>query len=143
MTEIKKFSFEELSIGQKEKFMIKISNSLIDDFAKISGDTNPLHMDDKYAKLSNFDSRVCHGMLLSSFFSRLIGMYLPGKNALYFSQTLNFQNPCYVDDEIIVEGEIINKSDSKKMIDINTKILHKNGKCLVDGNARVIVRNTN
>jgi acyl dehydratase len=143
MTEIKKFSFEELSIGQKEKFMIKISNSLIDDFAKISGDTNPLHMDDKYAKLSNFDSRVCHGMLLSSFFSRLIGMYLPGKNALYFSQTLNFQNPCYVDDEIIVEGEIINKSDSTKMIDINTKILHKNGKCLVDGNARVIVRNTN
>jgi len=143
MTELKKFSFEELSIGQKENFTMKISKSLIDDFAKISGDTNPLHMDDQYAKVANFDSRVCHGMLLSSFFSRLIGMYLPGKNALYFSQTLNFQNPCYVDDEIIVEGEIINKSNSTKIIDINTKILHKNGKCLVDGNARVIVRNTN
>ena len=143
MSKPNEYSFEELSIGQKETFTIKISKSLLDEFAKISGDTNPLHMDEHYAKLANFDGRVCHGMLLSSFFSKLIGMYLPGKNALYFSQTLNFQNPCYVDDEIIIEGEITEKSNSTRMISIDTKILHKNGKCLVDGNARVIVRNTN
>jgi 3-hydroxybutyryl-CoA dehydratase len=141
MTDLREYSFEELSIGQKEKFTIKISKSMLNEFAKISGDTNPLHMDDHYAKSQNFDSRVCHGMLLASFFSRLVGMYLPGKYALYFSQTLNFQNPCYLDDEITVEGEITEKSNSTRMINILTKILHKNGKCLVDGNAKVIVRN--
>ncbi len=142
MNELKEYSFDELLIGHKENFTLKITESLLNEFAKISGDVNPLHIDDEYAKSVNFESRVCHGMLLSSFFSRLIGMQLPGKNALYFSQTLNFENPCYVDDEIIVEGEIIEKSDSTKIISINTKILNKNGKCLVDGIARVIVRTT-
>jgi len=142
MTDLNEYSFDELSIGQKEKFSMKITNSLLNEFAKISGDENPLHLDENYAKSTNFGRRVCHGMLLASFFSRLIGMYLPGKNALYFSQNLNFQNPCFIDDEIIIEGEITEKINSTNMINISTKIFHKNEKCLVDGNAKVIVRNT-
>jgi len=141
MNELKEYSFDELLIGHKENFTLQITESLVNKFAKISGDMNPLHVDDEYAKSINFESKVCHGMLLSSFFSRLIGMKLPGKNALYFSQTLNFQNPCYVDDEILVEGEIIAKSNSTQIIEISTKIFHKNGLCLVDGIAKVIVKN--
>jgi acyl dehydratase len=67
-------------------------------------------------------------------------MYLPGKNALYFSQSINFQNPAYVDDEIIVEGEVIDKSVSTRTISIKTTIKNQTNKCLLDGIAKVIVR---
>lgn len=143
MIEIKEYTFEELHIGQREEFSLIISESMIDDFSKLSGDVNPLHMNDEYAKSANFEGRLCHGMLLSSLFSRLVGMFLPGKNALYFSQTLNFQNPCYTNDEITVEGTIIDKSESTRIINIETKIFHKNRKCLVDGSAKVIIRKPN
>jgi len=87
-----KYTFKELFVGQKVNFLKKIDEALVKDFAKLSGDFNPLHMNEEYASTTSFGRRVCHGMLLASFFSQLIGMYLPGKNSLYFSQTLNFRN---------------------------------------------------
>ena len=119
------FTLNSIKIGQKKNFSEIITKSLIDDFAKISGDYNPLHMDDEYASNTIFEKRVCHGMLLSSFFSKLIGMYLPGKNALYFSQSLQFKSPCFIDDEIFVEGEVLEKSNSTRIITVKTTI-HKN-----------------
>jgi len=113
---------------------------MVNDFAKLSGDYNPLHVNEEYARKTNFKKRVCHGMLLSSFFSRLIGMYLPGKHALLFSQSLNFVNPCFIDDKIIVEGEIIDKSEGIKMITINTNITNHQKKKIVYGKIRVLIR---
>jgi len=79
-------------------------------------------------------------MLLASFFSRLVGMHLPGKNSLYFSQTLNFRNPCFIGDQVIVGGEIIEKKSNMKLITMKTTIYNQTGKCLIDGLAKVIVR---
>ena len=63
---------EDIEIGQKKSFEVVVTESMVDDFAKLSGDNNPLHMDENYAKSNNFENRVCHGMLLASFFSRLL-----------------------------------------------------------------------
>ena len=134
------YSFDEIKIGLEHHFEISIDEKLEGDFAKISGDFNPLHMDEQYAKKTKFGKRVCHGMLLGSFFSRLVGMYLPGKNALYFSQNLNFVEPCFIGDIVIVKGKIINKSESTKMIKIETTIKNNTGKLLVEGIAQVLVR---
>ena len=134
------YSFNEIKIGLEHHFEISIDEKLEGDFAKISGDFNPLHMDEQYAKETKFGKRVCHGMLLASFFSRLVGMYLPGKNALYFSQNLNFVEPCFIGDIVIVKGKIINKSESTKMIKIETTIKNNTGKLLVEGIAQVLVR---
>ena len=134
------YNFEELFVGQKANFFKKIDSTLVNDFAKISGDFNPLHMSEEYASTTNFGKRVCHGMLLVSFFSQLVGMYLPGKNSLYFSQTLNFRNPCFIDDNITIEGEIIEKKSNMKLITLKTTIHNQDGKCLIDGIAKVIVR---
>ena len=134
------YTFENLFVGQKANFFKKIDSALVNDFAKISGDFNPLHMSDEYASSTNFEKRVCHGMLLASFFSQLVGMYLPGKNSLYFSQTLNFRNPCFVDDNITIEGEIIEKKSNVKLIILKTTIHNQDGKCLIDGIGKVIVR---
>ena len=132
-------TFEDLFVGQKVTFSEKIDESLLIDFAKLSGDFNPLHMDEDYALNTNFEKRVCHGMLLASFFSQLVGMYLPGKNSLYFSQSLNFRNPCFVDDEVTIAGEITEKKSNTKIITIKTTI-SRVVTIIIDGTAKVIVR---
>ena len=137
---LNEYSYDDIFIGQKESFMIKITESMVQTFGNLSGDLNPLHMDTKFAESSSFKKRIVHGMLLSTFFSQLVGMYLPGKNALYFSQTLNFRSPCYIDDEIEVVGEVTEKSDSTKMITVTTSIFNKSKICLIDGVAKIIVR---
>ena len=133
-------SYDDISIGQQESFMIKITESMVEKFSKLSGDLNPLHMDNEFAESSSFKKRIVHGMLLASFFSQLIGMKLPGKNSLYFSQTLNFRSPCYIDDQIEVVGEVIEKSDSTQIITVSTTIFNKSKTCLIDGIAKIIVR---
>ncbi len=132
------YTFNEIEIGLTKQFQITITESMIDDFAKISGDYNPLHMDEKFAKSRDFKNRVCHGMLLGSLFSRLIGMYVPGKYGLYFSQTLNFVNPTIVDDTVTVTGKVISKSESTKIIELKTTIKNSSH-VLVDGKAKVIL----
>ena len=97
-------SFKEMKLGLKKSFEIEITDSLVNSFAELSGDFNPLHTNKDYAISNGFGNKVCHGMLLGSFFSQLIGMYLPGKNALYFSQSMNFINPCLVNQKIIIQG---------------------------------------
>ena len=114
---------------------------MINNFAEFTGDYNELHTNESYASTTSFGKRVCHGMLLASFFSRLVGMSIPGKNALYFSQSINFQSPCFIGDQILVRGEVIEKSGFEHMITIKTTILNQDSKCLIDGIAKVIVQN--
>jgi 3-hydroxybutyryl-CoA dehydratase len=137
---LNELSYNDISIGQQESFIIIITESMVEKFSNLSGDLNPLHMDNEFAESSSFKKRIVHGMLLASFFSQLIGMKLPGKNALYFSQTLNFRSPCYIDDEIEIIGEVIEKSDSTKIITVSTSIFNKSKTCLIDGIAKIIVK---
>ena len=137
---LNELSYDDISIGQQESFIIKITESMVEQFSNLSGDLNPLHMDNEFAESSSFNKRIVHGMLLASFFSQLIGMKLPGKNALYFSQTLNFRSPCNIDDEIEVIGEVTEKSDSTQIITVSTTIFNKSKTCLIDGIAKIIVK---
>jgi len=140
MTDVSSMTFESIKLGQTVQFEIKIDEITLNDFAKLSGDYNPLHMDDDYAKSTKFGKRVCHGMLLASYLSRLVGMYLPGKNALYFSQTLNFRLPCFIGDQIVIKGEVIEKHETTKIITLKTTMVNQTGQCLIDGLAKVLVR---
>ena len=137
---IVEYYFNEIKIGLKRNFQVTITESMLNDFAKLSGDYNPLHMNEEYASSTSFKKRVCSGMFLATFFSRLIGMYLPGKHALYFSQSLNFVNPCFIGDIITVKGEVIDKSIATKIIILKTTITDKSNKRIIDGEARVIIR---
>jgi len=140
MIEVSEYRFEEIAIGMKKRFSVTVNEAMVEEFARISGDHNPLHMNEEYARSTKFGKRVCHGMLVASFFSRLIGVYLPGKNSLYFSQSLNFLAPCYIDDDITIEGEVIDKSLSTRIVTLKTVIYNKSGTGLIEGIAKVIVR---
>src|SRR6185295_7235732 len=78
--------FEDISVGQSAQFEMLVTEEMVGQFAQLSGDQNPLHVDHQYAAGTSFGAPIAHGMLLASFFSRLVGMHLPGKRALYLSQ---------------------------------------------------------
>ena len=134
-------TFEQIEIGKKKEFQVRITESLINDFAKLSGDYNPLHMNDEYSKSTKFNGRVAHGMLLASFLSQMVGMHLPGKHALYLSQSLEFHHPCFLNDEIIISSVVIDKSDSTKIIKIESNIRNNNNQVLLSGVGKIILRN--
>jgi 3-oxoacyl-[acyl-carrier protein] reductase len=131
--------YEEISIGMEASFSIKTSKQLTDEFAKISGDFNPLHCDESYAETTKFEKRVVHGLFLASLISKLIGMHLPGKNSLILSQETRFIVPCFVGDEISVMGKVIHKSDSGQTITLETRIQRIDGETLLTGKAKVMV----
>ena len=134
------YSFDEIELGMQKRFKVDISKNMLDVFGRDTGDYNPLHMSEEYASSTSFKKRVCSGMFLSSFFSRLVGMYLPGKHALHMSQSLNFVNPCFIGETITVEGKVIDKSAATKIIKLETTITNESGKRIIDGKAQVIVR---
>lgn len=138
LIEPKDMDFNNIQVGNESHFEIKITEEKVDQFATISGDFNPIHMDAKYAMDTKFKKRICHGMLLGSFFSQLVGMNLPGKKCLYLSQSMNFVNPCFIGDQITVKGVVIKKSDSTGILDIKTSIFNQNDSLLVEGMAKVM-----
>ena len=138
--ELSEYTFDEIEIGLTKQFQITITESMIDDFAKLTGDFSPIHMDKDYASTTTFEKRVVDGMLLASFLSKIVGMYLPGKHALYFSQSLDFRQPCFIGDKITVSSIVIDKSPSTKILKIESKITNQEGKILLSGIGRVIVR---
>ena len=133
-------TFDQIDIGLTKEFDVIITQSLVDDFAKISGDYSPIHMNEEFAKLTKFGKKIVHGMLLASLLSRMVGMYLPGKYALYSSQTLEFHNPCFVGDKITVSSIVNDKSESTKIIKIESKIINEKKDILLYGEGRIIVR---
>ena len=137
---LSEYTFDKIEIGLSKEFLVTITESMVDDFAELSGDFSPIHMDEKYAESTTFKKRVVHGMLLGSFLSRVDGMYLPGKHALYFSQSMEFRNPCFIGDTVKVSSEVIDKSESTKILKIESKITNQQNKILLYGIGRVIVR---
>ena len=137
---VSEYTFDDIEIGFSKKFQVIITESLVKQFASVSGDYSPIHMDEQYAKSTTFKKRVVHGMLLASFLSRVDGMYLPGKHALYFSQNVEFRNPCFIGDTVTIFSKVLDKSKSTKILKIESKITNQENKLLLYGLGRVIVR---
>ena len=139
MTEPVEAKLDNLHVGQKTEFTETITESMIQEFAKLSGDYNPHHIDEEYAKKTKYEKRICHGMLLASLFSKLTAMYLPGQGSLYISQTLNFVSPAFIDDIVTASGEITKISSSTGIIRVKTEITNMNNNLLVSGEAKVLI----
>lgn len=135
MTEL---SFEEINVGQKAEYKVEITKELTENFAKLSGDNNPLHMDGFYAAKTEFKQPVAHGMIIGALFSRLVGVHLPGKYNLYLSQTLEFHKPIFFGEILQIEGMVEQKVEALKLLKIRTRaIFAKNGEVAVSGVALV------
>lgn len=136
---IAQYGLDDIKPGLTQKFRVKVTETMINEFAKLTGDFSPIHMEEEYARTTKFGQRICHGMLLGSFFSRLIGMHLPGKNGLLLSYSLRHLLPCYLNQEIIVDGIVLDKSVATRVITLKVSIRDSLGKILVDGVLKVLV----
>lgn len=137
MNKAENLKIEDLKVGFTREFEVIITEEMVKQFAVLSGDFNPLHMDDNYAKNTRFKKRLVHGMLLSAFFSRLVGMHLPGKYSLYIMQNLKFKNPAFIGDTLKIKGKIISISEKLKLFTLETIILNSTGQTIIEGEAKV------
>jgi 3-hydroxybutyryl-CoA dehydratase len=96
-------------------------------------------MEERYARTTKFKQRISHGMLVGSFFSRLVGMHLPGKNGVLLSYSIKHLLPCFLDQEILVKGIVMDKSNSTRIITLKATITDSYGKTLIDGILKVFV----
>jgi len=136
---ISQYTLKDIEEGLGKTFKVNITESMVSEYAKITGDNSPIHMDEEYARKSEFGHRICHGMLIGSFFSRLVGMHLPGQNGLLLSYSCRHLLPCYLNQELVVDGVITGKSESTRIITIKATIKDRVGKLLVDGILKVLV----
>ena len=124
--------------GMVFSFEKTVEPSDVTDFARLTTDFNPLHVDPAYSQQTKFKKPVVHGMLAAGYFSALIGMHCPGQRSLYLSQTASFREPVYPQDRLTVRGTVVQKSESISVITIKTEIL-RGDRVVIDGEAKVKV----
>ncbi len=129
-----------LEIGTVYSKTTKITDKLIRDFAELSGDRNPLHLDEEFAKTTSFGNRIAHGMILGALISGVLGNEFDGKTVIYLSQNISFRAPVLVDDFITVSAEITAFRDDRNIVSISTPCTNQDGKLVAKGIAKIIVR---
>jgi acyl dehydratase len=134
---MKNYKFKNLKVGLGKNFDIKITQNILNDFIKISGDNNLIHTDTKFAKKYNFKKKIGHGMLLSLFYSKFIGKILPGKYSLIISTDLKFHRPFFTNDKLKFLGKITYLNKLYKIASIYIKVLNKEKKLISTCSANV------
>ncbi len=129
--------FDELSIGQAAEMSRVVGAADIEAFAEVSGDNNPVHLDEAYAKTTTFGERIAHGMLSAGYISALLGTRLPGPGCIYLSQSLRFRRPVKIGDLVVARVTVKTLDDSRGHVTLDT-VCEVNGKTVIDGEALVI-----
>ena len=129
--------FDELNIGQAAEMSRVVGAADIEAFAEVSGDNNPVHLDEAYAKTTTFGERIAHGMLSAGYISALLGTRLPGPGCIYLSQSLRFRRPVKIGDLVVARVTVKSLDDSRGHVTLDT-VCEVNGKTVIDGEALVI-----
>jgi 3-oxoacyl-[acyl-carrier protein] reductase len=129
--------FEKVQPGDEAQFYKTITASDVDDFARFSGDRNPLHMDESFALRTHFQRRVVHGMLLASYVSALVGMHCPGPGALWSRQNYRWPAPVFIGDRIHLKLRVTHKSVGSRALTIEVAGVNQDGKVVMEGEGTV------
>jgi 3-hydroxybutyryl-CoA dehydratase len=129
-----------LIVGQRATFSKTITEADIQAFAQLSGDRNPLHLDDAFARRTRFGRPVAHGVLVAGVISAVLGNVLPGPGAIYLSQTLKFLRPVFPGDTVTATVEVTAYREDKGIVTLQTICTNQSGLTVVDGEAVLLVR---
>lgn len=130
--------FEDLSVGQSAELTRTVDDKAIQAFAEVSGDHNPVHLDEAFAATTQFKGRIAHGMLSAAYISALIAGKLPGPGAIYLGQTLTFKRPVKIGDEVTVAATITALDAEKARATLAT-VCSVAGKTVLEGEATIMV----
>jgi acyl dehydratase len=143
-TSISKIQYSEgvnmgniLKVGNKAFVSKAFSEEEVFQFANISTDRNPLHLDKDFGEATVFGQRIVHGMLVASLFSGLIGTELPGVGSIYLGQNLTFKAPVAIDEQVTASVEIIHVREDKPIVTLRTLCINSEGTVVIEGEAVV------
>ena len=129
----------ELKVGDSFSTDRLVTDELIRQFADLSGDHNPIHLDEEFARTTRFGRRIAHGMLSGAFISAVLGYKLTERKIVYLSQTLKFTSPVFIGDTVTTTSTVTNIRDDKPIITMETVCRNQDGELLVTGEAVVML----
>lgn len=138
MTYKEGYKFEDLSVGMTHQTVHTITENDIDLFAQVSGDRNPLHMDEEFAKQTQFGQRIAHGALTASYISGILGNDLPGPGSIFVGLNMRFRRPVYIGSEVIVKVEVTEMKERGNRVTLKVSC-SVDGKAAISGEAMVMV----
>ena len=128
---------EDLAIGRHAERRNVVTAAELDAFAKLTGDENPIHLDEAYAAQTRFGGRIAHGMFVAGFISAVLGNDLPGPGAVYLSQSLRFRRAVRIGDEVVSRVEVTEINETRARVSLKT-VCTVAGEVVVDGEAVVM-----
>lgn len=134
MTEL---AYEDIKVGDEASLTRTITEVHIVNYAGLTGDMNPFHMDHEHATQSMFGERIAHGMLVAGLISAVLGTQLPGPNSIYLGQDLSFTAPVKIGDTVRVTVTVTEKRDDKRIIKLRTTAVNQRREMVIDGTAVV------
>jgi len=133
----KGISINQLKIDQTHQSSFTITEEMIERFAQATGDNNPIHLDEEYAKGTIFKGRVAHGMLQAGILSGVLGTRFPGMGTVYLSQTLKFLNPVFIGDDITFRLRVLELFEEKNRVNLETVCTNQRAETVLTGEALV------
>lgn len=140
MERLQGLTIDQLEVGQRAEFTKTIAEADVYAFAGITGDFNPVHVDQVAAEASRFGTRIAHGMLTASLISTVIGMKLPGPGCIYMSQSLRFTAPVFLGDTVTAVAEVTELNTEKNRITLATKCVNQKDEVVAEGESLVMPR---
>lgn len=125
-------------VGQEAEASRCFTMEEVRQFAGLSGDNNPLHVDEEYARAGRFGGCVVHGILVSGLISRVLGTQLPGEGSIYLEQNLSFRKPVYVGDRVTARVRITEIQQEKKIVTLETNVYNQENACVILGTAKLL-----
>lgn len=129
----------DISIGQQFSTSREVTDELVRKFADVSGDYNPIHLDEEFAKTTRFGRRIAHGMLSGAFISAVLGNEFQGIKIVYLSQTLRFTAPVFLGDTVTATATVTAIREDKGVVTLETVCTNQNGEILVKGESAVMI----
>jgi 3-hydroxybutyryl-CoA dehydratase len=128
----------QIIIGQEASLSKTASEQGVQEFARLTGDMNPVHLDHEFALKTRFGKQIVHGMWVASLISALLGTKLPGPGTIYLSQSLKFLAPVFINETITATVRVIKKREDKPILTLRTTCVNENGQIVLDGEAVVL-----
>jgi 3-hydroxybutyryl-CoA dehydratase len=128
-------SIRELKVGDSAEISKTITEAAVNNFARVTGDFNPVHLDQAYAEKTFFRGRIAHGLFSVGLISTILGNILPGHGTIYLSQEVKFLAPVRIGDTIRAEVEVLELIYEKNRVKFRTTCMNQDGKLVVDGTA--------
>jgi 3-hydroxybutyryl-CoA dehydratase len=128
-----------LKVGDKFSTSKQITDEVVRQFAELSGDYNPIHLDDEFAAQTRFGKRIAHGMISGALISAVLGNEFKERKIVYLSQTMKFVAPVFIDDTVTATGTITNLREDKPIVTLETVCTNQRGETVVKGEATVMI----